>query len=115
MQTEEHAVGQRADREHVFAQTAGTFILARGAHRVEIRRGRFDGDLAAEAVGRVEGVLELSVIILQPEEHVDEDRLVAAFAQRFAHGGARHQRDVAFGGDTAAQNNDFQGGSLPFH
>ena len=107
VQAEEHAVGELAQLQHVFADAAGAFPLACGFHRLEIGGFLFNGDIADEAVGRVEGRLERALVILESHIEIHKDSLMAESAQGLAYGGAGHEGDMALGADAAAQNHDF--------
>ena len=114
MQAEEHTVGEPAQLQDIFADTAGALHFARSLHRLEIRRGLTDGDLTDEAVRHIKSVFKRPVVVLQPHVQIDKNRLVPKCAQRLADCGARDQRDVALSTDAAAQYNNFHAGMIPF-
>ena len=106
VEAQEHAVSQSTDVQHAHAQMAGAFQPAGGFHGLQIRRCLGNADAAAEAVRRVEGVLQTAGVVLQPQKHIHKNGLVARVTQGAAHRGGSDQRDAALRADAAAQYYD---------
>ena len=77
MQGKEYNVRLGAYIEHTRAEHAAALILAACAHGGKIRLRLSDGIVAAEAVRRVENILESTVIVLKAHKHIHKDRLMA--------------------------------------
>ena len=115
MQGQEHQVRHGAHRQNVLAQQGGTLIPAASAHGLQVRGRGQDPVVAAQAVRRVEDIRQAAVVILQSQEHIHQDGLVAPLPQGTAHAGAAGQGYLPLGAEAAGQHYDFHIQSLISH
>ena len=115
VESQEHQVCHGAHRQHVLAQHGRALIPATAAHGLQVRLGGVDPVVAAQAVRRVEDIRQAAVVILQPQEHIHQDGLVAPLPQGAAHAGAAGQRYLPLGAEAAGQHYDFHIQSLISH
>ena len=107
VQGQEHQVRHGAHGQHILAQQGRPLVPAAAAHGLQIRLRGQDPVIAAQAVRRVKDIGETAGIVLQAQEHIHQNGLVAPLAQGAAHAGAAGQRYLPLGAQTAGQNNDF--------
>ena len=107
VQREKYDVGHAAHGQNVLAEHGRALVFAASAHGLEVGRLTLHAVIRAQAVRRVEDVLQTPLVVLQTEEHVHQNGLVPALAQRAAHARAGGERHKALRGKSARQNNNF--------
>ena len=106
VQRQKDDVGHPADGQHVLAQHTGALILPAASHSLQIRLHALHMVVGAQAVRRVENILQASLVALESQKHIHQNGLMPLFPQGTADAGTAGQRHLALRGKAAGQNND---------
>ena len=108
MEPKEHDVRHGAGLEDSSAKEVGRLVPAAPPDLLQVRRLGVDDRLAAQPAGGVEEVRQVPLVVLQPQKHIHQHRLVAQVPQGPADAGAGYQGYVPLGGQAPRQYDDIQ-------